>query len=215
MADTVLLKADLREETGSKHAVRLRKQGKLPAVVYGHGKDTVGISIDSHDFIEGLHHGHRLFEVKSGGKAETVLVKAIQYDHLGKYVIHADFVRVDMSERVTVSVTIELHGTHVGAQHGGMVNIHLDELEVECMVSDIPDVIAVSIKDLDIGDAIHAGEIDLPAGMVLKTAPDALVLACNVVAAAKSTEELEEEVPSTPEVITEKAESEEGGSKEA
>ena len=215
MADTVLLKADLREEAGSKHAVRLRKKGKLPAIVYGHGKESVGISIDSHDFVEGLHHGHRLFEVKAGGKAETVLVKDIQYDHLGKYVIHADFVRVDMSERVTVSVAIELHGTHAGAQHGGMVNTHLDELEIECTVSDIPEVIQVSIKELEVGDAIHAGEIELPAGMLLKTAPDAIVLACHVVAAAKSTEDLEEEAPSTPEVITEKAESEEGGTEES
>lgn len=212
MADKVLLKAEIREESGSRRVAKLRKSGKLPAVMYGHGKDAVSISLDKHDFVEELHHGHRLFEVNAGGKKQMALVKALQYDHLGKEMIHVDLMRVDMSERVTVAVTIELRGTAVGSQSGGMIDSHLDELEVECAVSDIPEVIQVSIKDIDVGDAIHAGEIELPAGITLKTPPDALVLNCHVVAAAKSTEELEEEQAAAPEVITEKAEEGEGGS---
>lgn len=206
MTDTVLLKAEIREGSGSKCAAKLRKVGKLPAVMYGHGKEALSISLDGHTFVEELHHGHRLFEIDAGGNKQMALVKALQYDHLGKDMIHVDLMRVDMSERVTVKVTIELRGTPIGAQNGGMINSHLDELEVECAVSDIPDVIQIAINDVDVGDVIHAGEIDLPAGMTLKMPSDALVLACHVVAAAKSTEELEEEQAATPEVITEKAE---------
>ncbi len=213
MADKVLLKADIREESGSNRVVKLRKTGKLPAVMYGHGKEALSISLDAHSFVEELHHGHRLFEVNAGGNKQMALVKAIQYDHLGKDMIHVDLMRVDMSELVTVSVMLELRGTPVGAQGGGMIESHLDELNVECAVSDIPEVIQVAIKDIDVGDSIHAGEIELPAGITLKTPSDALVLACHVVAAAKSTEELEEEASSTPEVITEKTE--EAESKEA
>jgi len=210
MADKVLLKVEIRDGSGGKHAAKLRKAGKLPAVMYGHGKEVLGLALNRHDFVEGLHHGHRLFEVSTGSDKQMALVKELQYDYLGKDVIHVDLMRVDMSERVTVAVTIELRGTPVGAQSGGMINSHLDELEIECAVSEIPEVIQVSIKDIDVGDAIHAGEVELPAGMTLKTSPDALVLACHVVAAAKSTEELEEEQPATPEVITEKAEEGEG-----
>ncbi|MCK5172460.1 MAG: 50S ribosomal protein L25, partial [Planctomycetes bacterium] len=199
--------------SGSNRVVKLRKTGKLPAVMYGHGKEALSISLDAHSFVEELHHGHRLFEVNAGGNKQMALVKAIQYDHLGKDMIHVDLMRVDMSELVTVSVMLELRGTPVGAQSGGMIESHLDELNVECAVSDIPEVIQVAIKDIDVGDSIHAGEIELPAGITLKTPSDALVLACHVVAAAKSTEELEEEASSTPEVITEKTE--EAESKEA
>ncbi|MBW8034784.1 MAG: 50S ribosomal protein L25 [Planctomycetes bacterium] len=211
MADTVSLKAEIREGLGSKCAAKLRKGGKLPAVMYGHGKEALSIALDGHTFVEELHHGHRLFEIDAGGNKQMALVKALQYDHFGKNMIHVDLMRVDMSEHVTVKVKIELRGTHIGAQSGGMIDSHLDELEVECAVSDIPDVIQVVIKDIDVGDAIHAGEIELPAGMTLKTPSDALVLACHVVAAAKSTEELEEEQAVAPEVITEKAEEGEAG----
>jgi len=206
MTDKVLLKAEIREESGSKRVAKLRKAGRLPAVMYGHGKEAVSISLDQHSFVKELYNGHRLFEVDASGNKQMALVKALQYDHLGKYMIHVDLMRVDMAERVTVSVSLELRGTAVGAQSGGIIESNLAELEVECAVSDIPESIQVAIKDIDVGDSIHAGEIELPAGMTLKTPSDALVLSCHVVAAAKSTEELEEEQTAAPEVITEKAE---------
>lgn len=205
MTDKFLLKADIREELGSNRVAKLRKTGKLPAVVYGHGEEALSVSLDMQTFVEELHRGHRLFELNAGGKKQMVLVKDIQYDHLGKYMIHIDLMRVDMAELVTVMVRIELKGTAVGTQSGGIIDSHLDQLEIECAVSNIPEVIQIAIKDIDIGDSIHAGEIELGAGMTLKTPSDALVLNCHIVAAAKSTEELEEEAATAPEIITEKA----------
>lgn len=204
MAETPILQAEVRTKVGSKEAVKLRKANRIPAIVYGHGKDPVAISLDMHDFVEGLHHGHRFFEVQFGKKKESLLVKDLQYDHLGKYVIHADLVRVSLTEAVKVMVPLELKGTARGAEEGGMIDSHLNEIEVECKVDSIPEKLIVSIKEIDVGDSIHAGEIGLPAGVTLVTDPDALVLTCHLVAAAKTTEELEEEQPLVPEVITEK-----------
>ena len=209
MPDTIVLKAEARKEVGTKHAAILRKEKRLPAIVYGHKQDPIGISLDTREFLDYLHHGHRLFETKIGKQTETLLVKELQYDHLGKNVIHADLVRVDLTETVKVTVPIELRGTSKGSHESGIIDEHLDHLEIECTVQSIPEMIEVSIKEVDVGDAIHAGQIELPEGAKLITNPDALILTCHLVAAAKSTEELEEDMPTAPEVITEKADEEE------
>ncbi|MHC5059487.1 MAG: 50S ribosomal protein L25 [Planctomycetota bacterium] len=208
MSETIALKAEARNQVGTKYSVKLRREGKLPAIVYGHGQEPVAIALDFHNFVEMLHHGHRLFEVKLDGASQTMLVKDLQYDHLGKDIIHADLVRVDLTETVKITVPIELKGSAKGTHEGGIVDEHLDHLEIECKVSDIPEVIPVWIKDLGIGDTIHAGSVELEEGMKLVTPPETLVLTCHLVAAAKSTEELEEEMPAAPEVITEKVEPE-------
>jgi large subunit ribosomal protein L25 len=208
MPETVALKAEVRNEVGTKYAARLRRAGKLPAIVYGHGAEPVAVSLDLHNFAELLRRGHRLFDVKTGKTSETLLVKDLQYDHLGKDIIHVDMVRVDLTETVRVTVPIELKGTAKGAHEGGIVDEHLDHLEIECKAGEIPEVIPVSIKELGVGDAIHARDIELPEGMKLATSPETLVLTCHLVAAAKSTEELEEGMPSAPEVITEKVDQE-------
>lgn len=208
MAETLVLKAEAREDVGTKSTKRLRKQGKLPAIVYGHKQEPQAISLNLHDFTEGLHHGHRIINVQLGRKKETLLVKDLQYDHLGKDVIHADLVRVDLAETVKVSVPIEQRGTSKGSHEGGMIDEHLDHLEIECKVSEIPEVIPISVKELGIGDSIHARDVELPEGVKLVTDGDALVLNCHLVTKVKTTEELEEELPVAPEVITEKAEGE-------
>lgn len=208
MPETIALSAEVRNEVGTKHAAKLRRAGKLPAIVYGHGREPVAVSLDLHNFAEMLHHGHRLFGVKIGKTLETLLIKDLQYDHLGKDIIHVDLVRVDLAEMVKVTVPIELKGTAKGTHEGGIVDEHLDHLEIECKASDIPEVIPVSVKELGVGDAIHAGDVELPEGMKLATDPETLVLMCHLVAAAKSTEELEEEMPVAPEVITEKVDQE-------
>lgn len=209
MADRITLKGELRTEVGSKSSAKLRKHGKIPAIMYGHGKDPVSFALNFHDFSEGLHHGHRLVDVKMEGKSETALVKDLQYDHLGKYVIHADFIRVNLAETVTVAVALEFKGTAKGTQEGGMIDTHADQVEIECKVSDIPESIEVSIKDIGVGDSIHASDIEIPAGMKLISDPEMLIVTCHLVAEAISTEEAEAEMPTAPEVITEKTETEE------
>ena len=210
MNKTLQLEGQLRERTGSKAAARIRKEGRIPAVVYGHKQEPVAISLDAHDFVEGLHHGHRLIDVKVGKNTQKMIVKDLQYDYLGRDIVHADLMRVDVTESVRVAVPIELKGTAQGTHEGGIVEEHADHLEVECMVNNMPDVIVVSVKDVGVGDVIHAGDIVLPDGVKLVSSKDTIVVTCHLVAAAKTTEEIEEEAPTAPEVIGEKKEEGEG-----
>lgn len=212
MDKTLVLKAETREHTGSKHAAKLRVKGRIPAVVYGHKQEPEAISLDEHDFVEGLHHGHRLMDVQVGRKKGKMIVKDVQYDHLGRKIIHIDLMRVDMKETVKLTVPIELKGTAAGTHEGGIIEEHADRLEVECRVSDMPETIVVSVKDVHLGDALHAGNVELPDGVKLVSPPETLLVTCHLVAAAKTTEELEEEAPTSPEVITEVVEGEEGES---
>jgi large subunit ribosomal protein L25 len=209
MSDRIVLKAEVREEAGTKQSKKLRKQGQMPVVLYGHKKETVSLAVNAHDFVEVLHHGSRIFDVDVKGKTETLLIKELQYDHLGKSVIHADLVRVDLQEMVKVAVVLELKGTAAGTHEGGIIDEHLDRVEIECKVSEIPESILVSVKDVGVGDSIHAGDIELPAGAKLVTPADALIITCHLVAAAKAEEDVEEEASVSPEVITEKAADEE------
>jgi large subunit ribosomal protein L25 len=201
-----ILKAEPRKQTGSKHAGRIRKQGKIPAIVYGHKEEPVAISLDAHDFSVQLHHGHRLFDISLDDRKQKLLLKDLQYDHLGKEIVHVDLMRVDLAETVRVTVPIELKGVAVGTHEGGVVEEHIDHLEVECRVTVIPEVLSVSVKDIGVGDALHAGQIELPEGVKLVSDPNLVIVTCHLVAAAKTTEEIEAEIPSVPEVIGEKAE---------
>lgn len=215
MAKELLLKAEIREHTGTKAVQKVRMQGRIPAIVYGHKEKPIAISLDAHNFVEGLHHGHRLMDVQIGRKKEKMIVKELQYDYSGKNVIHADLMRVDITEAVKVTVPIELKGTAKGTHEGGIIEEHVDHLEIECKATEIPETIVVSIKDVHVGGALHAGDITLPDGVKLLSSPETLMVTCHLVAAAKTTEQIEEEMPAAPEVIGEAPESEEETSEEA
>ena len=214
MEKTFELEAQVREKAGTIGAVKLRSEGRIPAIMYGHKQDPLAISLDAHDFVEGLHHGHRLMDIKVDGSVQAVLVKDVQYDYLGRDVIHADLIRVDVTEKVKVSVPIELKGTAKGTHEGGMIEEHVDRLEIAAVVSSIPDSIIVSVKDVGVGDSIHASDIELPEGMDLVSPGGTLVVTCHLKAAAKSAEDaaedgIEGEEAAGPEVITEKKTDEE------
>ena len=206
----MVLKAEVRGNTGSKDAVKVRANGRIPAIVYGHKQEPAAISLDAHSFVEALHHGHRLIDVQIGRKKETTLVKDLQYDYLGRDIIHADLMRVDVTETVKVTVPIELKGTAQGTHEGGIIEEHVDRLEVECLVADIPETLVVWVKDVSVGDAVHASDVEVPEGVKLTSSPETLIVTCHLVAAAKTAEQVEEETPVGPEVIGE-GEAPEGG----
>jgi large subunit ribosomal protein L25 len=208
MEKTLRLVAKIREHTGSKTAAKERKQGRIPAIVYGHKQEPVAISLDAHNLVERLHHGHRLMDVQIGKKTQKLLVKDLQYDYLGKDIIHVDLIRVDITETVKVTVPIELKGTAKGTHEGGIITEHADHIEIECQAANIPESIVVSIKELEIGDTVHAGDIELPAGAKLSSSQDTLLITCSLVAAAKAVEEVELEEIEAPEVISEAKEAE-------
>ncbi len=214
MAKELLLKAEIRERTGSHSVKQVLKQGRIPAVIYGHKEEPISVSLDEHNFMEGLHHGHRLLDIEIGKKKEKTIIKDLQYDCLGKKVLHIDLMRIDVTEKLKVTVPLELKGTAAGTHEGGIVELYNNEIEIECLATDIPASIVISVKELKLGDAIHAGEVQLPEGVKLVTSPEILLVSCHLVAEIKTTEELEMEAPAAPEVIGEKKEPEEGESEE-
>ena len=213
MEKTSRLIATIREHTGSKTAAKERKQGRIPAIVYGHKKEPEAISLDAHNLVEELHHGHRLMDVQIGKETQKMLVKDLQYDYLGKDIIHVDLMRVDITETIKVTVPIKLKGTAKGTHEGGVISEHTDHLEIECQAANIPESIVVFVADMEVGDTLHAKDIELPAGAKLTSSPEILLVTCSLVAAAKAAEEAEEE-PTAPEVITEAKETEDESSEE-
>ncbi len=205
MAKTKFLKAEIRERTGTNAVQKVRKEGRIPAIVYGHKQTPVAISLDAHNFVEVLHHGQRLLDVQIDKKKEKIIVKDLQYDYLSKNIIHADLMRVDITESIKVNVPIELKGAGAakGTHEGGIIEEHADQLEIECRAADIPETIVVLVKDVGVGDSLHASDIELPEGVKLISPPETLLVTCHLVAAAKTTEQVEEEMPTAPEVITE------------
>lgn len=212
MENTLLLKAEVREHSGTKVAKRLRKNGRIPAIIYGHKQEPTSVSVNAHDFSQGLHHGHRLMNVEIAGQAEAVIVKDLQYDYLGRDIIHVDMMRVDVTERIKISVPLELKGTAKGVHEGGIIEEHAGQLEIECLVSNMPDVITVNVKEVGVGDVLHAADISLPDDVKLVSQPGTLLVTCHLKAAAVSAEdELGEEGPDGPEVITEKKDDDAAG----
>ncbi|MCD4830654.1 MAG: 50S ribosomal protein L25 [Anaerohalosphaeraceae bacterium] len=200
------LKAITRQKTGTKDSAKLRAVGNIPVAVYGHNQAPESIAVNLREFTDALHHGHRLFDVDIDGKIEKLLLKDVQYDYLGKNFIHADLIRVDLTEKVKVSLGLVLKGTAKGAVEGGLLEEHLGSIEIECLVTDIPESLEVSVRELAIGDSIHAKDIELADGVTLASDPDALIVACQPPIVEVEVEETVEEgdEPTSPEVITEK-----------
>lgn len=174
--ETPTLVAERRERHGSRYAQRLRKSGRLPGVVYGHGSDPVSISVDQKETLAHLHHGNHVFNLAiDGDDTETCLVKDLQFGFLGDDVIHIDFSRVDLDEKVTINMTLDFHGTPQGAKKAGMIIVHdLSELEIECAVKDMPESLRIDLDEFD--EIVHVSDLKLPEGVVAATPGNTLVL---------------------------------------
>ena len=143
MAETVALVVKARNENGSQAARKLRRKGQVPAVLYGHKEATVHLSLDLDEFTKALRHGARVVDLKTdGGKDEKALIRDLQWDHLGKSLLHIDFARVSLDERIHVTVRLELRGIAPGVNAGGVLDQPLHEVEIECLAISIPETIA-------------------------------------------------------------------------
>jgi large subunit ribosomal protein L25 len=163
-SQTVNVTVQTRSGLGSRANKRLRDSGQLPGVIYGHKQAVLPITLPKKETVNHLNKGTHVFTLALDGKPETVLVKDVQYDHLGMEVIHVDFARVDLNERVTVTVPVELRGTPKGAADGGVLQQVIADLEIECVVTDIPDVIKHSVADMALDSVLHIKDLTLPKG---------------------------------------------------
>ncbi len=211
-----ILTATKRDRLGSRHSGRVRASGGLPAIIYGHKTDPLPVTLDAHDALAHIHKGEKVFtlKVEEGGEPQTVLLKDLQFDHLGTHVIHCDLTRVSLTEKVTVKVPVHLTGEAKGLKSAGAILMHpTNEVDVECRVTDIPDYLEVDITELDVGHAITAAELKMPmAEMRLRTDPHAILAQIVIQQEIKVEEEavVEGAAAGEPEVITAKKKDEEG-----
>jgi large subunit ribosomal protein L25 len=176
MAESVTLKTKPRKPQGSQEARRLRRQGQVPAVIYGHKEAAVAVALPEDELQAALRHHARVLDLDAEGKVQKVLIKEIQYDHLGKELLHVDFARVSADEKVKVTVRLELRGQAPGVTAGGVLDQPIHGLEVECLAISIPDSIRVNISEMQIGTVLHVRELTMPPGVKAMADPDLVVV---------------------------------------
>jgi large subunit ribosomal protein L25 len=185
---TGTLRSENREAGGRTTNRRLRRSGMIPAVIYGHGKENEMVAISLHELEQAMHRMERVIRL-GDGENEQYLIKDVQYDHLQKTPIHIDLLRVDPNEKVQVNVAIELRGTPKGAHEGGTLVQVMADLEVECLIGKIPDVLRPSVAGLAMGDTLHVRDLQLPEGVTARADPDEAVAACRAPRGAEAEEE--------------------------
>ena len=164
-----------RSGVGSRAVARLRGQGLIPAVLYGHGEANVCLAV-KREALDGLiKHGPKLVNL-TGAAKDTAILREVQWDTYATEILHVDFARVSASEMVTITLPVELHGEAPGLNEGGQLRFATHELTIACPAVRIPESIRVTISQLGLGQAIHAGEVTLPEGAKMITPNEVVVV---------------------------------------
>jgi large subunit ribosomal protein L25 len=206
MTESVKIQVEPRDPaknkgTGSRVARRLRAIGRVPAVIYGHKQAVVPISLGRHDVLRLIKsHGH-LADLDVGGTTETVLIRDVQWDHLGKEVLHLDFSRVSAEEIIETEVSVELRGQAAGLANGGILEQLVRSLSIKCKAGAIPDSLKIDISNLQVEEGIHVRDLVLPPDVTVSADPDVLIVHVVVRAAQPEPAEAGAEAAVQPEVI--------------
>jgi len=209
--EEVKIKALVREERGTSKSRALRREGLIPAVVYGKGENLL-LKIDrkglkylrQHHFSENV-----IFSLEVDREGESggipVLLKDYQLGPLTEKIIHLDFIKVSMEEKVSVEVPVEIKGEAKGVKEGGGVLEHLLwQVKVECLPKDIPESIIVDVSDLEIGDSLHVEDLNAADGVKVITSAKDVVVALTAVVEEEAETEEPGETAGEPEVMKEK-----------
>ena len=214
------INAKLRD-TGKKKAKELRKNNKIPAILYGKGFDSISLTLDYKEFYhyykDSIGHQNFVF-LKVKDKEYRSLVKDMQLDPLSRKVIHIDFQEIYAGQKIEVKIPIAVIGDAPGLKEGGIIEMNLRELQIRCLPKDLPDSLEVDISKLQIGDSIHLKDVinQIPNIEILQSAETSIVSiimpkAEKVVEVEEEVEELAEEEKVEEAAKEEKKESEEGG----
>ena len=212
------LEAQQRDTFGKQRARDLRKEGGVPAVLYGRAQDTLSIQLDARTFRQFLRtYGENVIinmEV-SAGNTETVIIKEIQRHPVDKQkLIHADFIRISLDEPVTSAVPVVLVGNPPGVQEGGVLEFPLRQVTLHCLPRQMPNDITIDVSHLDIGDAVHVSELTLDDEIDILDEPERIIATVSqpriqlddeVTEAEEGEgeeEEVTEEQPTEPEIIS-------------
>ena len=211
MAQQVKLKAQKRTVIGRNAIKNIKKEGLVPGVVYGSQAQPMALQVDGRELKNVLAHAsseHVLveLEIMDDGQSTSrlALIQEVQHHPLKRDLLHVDFHAVSATEKITSEVPIEAFGDALGVRtFGGLLEYSLRSLDVECLPQDLPDIIRIDVSNLNIGESFHVRDIPLPSGVEALTDADLTVVS---VVASRVGEEVTPtaEVPTTPEVITEK-----------
>jgi large subunit ribosomal protein L25 len=207
MADAVKIQVEARDRaknkgTGTRVARRLRAQGRVPAILYGHKQEPVPITLPRDSVLEMIKKTTHLAELSLGGTTEMALVREVQWDHLGKEIIHLDFARVSADEAIEIEVRLDLRGTAPGVAEGGVLEQLVHSIRVTCRANAIPDALRIDISNLRLNESLHVRDLtSLPEGVTIDADPEQLLVHVTARAAAPEPVEGAEAEVAQPEVI--------------
>ncbi len=221
--ESVSLRAKKREEFGKGAVRKMRREGLVPAVLYGRNKkEAIPLTLSYQDVNRIIAHIEREnvlvdLHIEGNGKEEKIpiIFKEIQRDPVTGKLLHLDLYELVKGQKIHVSVPIHLVGKPVGVEMGGVIQNEVRELEIECLPKDLPPHIEIEISHLNIGDALHVRDISVSDAIKLLDAPDTTIL--SIVApvkeevVTKTTEEVEEEIAESFEEAEGEAEEKEEG----
>ena len=170
------LNVEMRQQGGTAVAGRLRGQGKIPAIIYGHTNPTA-ITVDAREFRNAFRRitQNTIVELHMPGGVHEVLVKDYQKDNLTGQILHVDFYEFEKGKALRTRVPIRLVGNPVGVKEGGILESHMHVLEVECLPKDMPEELVLDINELGLDKALHVANLTLPSGVRAIPAPDQVV----------------------------------------
>jgi large subunit ribosomal protein L25 len=205
----VHIAAQTRDEFGKGAARRIRREGLVPAVLYGHGTDTRHLNLPGHQLMLALKTPNVLLYLDGlGNGSEIALPKSVQRDPVKGFLEHIDLILVRRGEKVTVDVQIRVTGE---IAPDGMLEQQLVQVPVEAEATSIPQAIDVDVEGMEIGDAVHASDLKLPPGVSLEVDPETLILhVVNQVIAVEPEEEEGEAAGEVPEPVAEAGADSEG-----
>ncbi len=170
------LKFEEREKAGKSHAKQLRREGKIPAVIYGHGENPQKIYIEKSD-LKSYTHEHKEEIIRlGGGRGKNVVIKEVQYNPVTGEAMHIDFMHIHKGEKLKVSIPIILEGTAHGVKEGGVMEQWIREIEIECLPKDIPNEFTLDIAGLGVGESLHIRDLSVGDEIKLHVNPDDTVV---------------------------------------
>jgi len=173
----VVLQAKNRQKAGSSESRRMRRNGQIPAVLYGRSGKSISLELDALEFIRGTKgiSESTIVKVDVEGKSYDAFVKDTQRNIIDGNILHIDFYEVESGVALRAKVTLHLNGNPVGVREGGMLENPLHEIEVECLPKDLPERIDVDISGLKANQSLHVRDIPLASGVKLLSNPDQVV----------------------------------------
>jgi len=206
MAEALKIRVEPRDPannkgTGSRVSRRIRKAGRIPAVIYGHKQAVVPITLSREDVWRMIKAASHIADLDLGSSTETVLIRDVQWDHMGREILHLDFARVSAEEEIETNVNIELRGIAPGVADGGILEQLVHSLRVKCPAGAIPEVIRVDIGHLGLDAGVYVRDLALPPGVIAEPEPDTLIVHVVVRGAQAETTETGAEGITQPEVI--------------